>query len=196
MRRGTGRVQLHRRTAGGILTNPSAVHILDEEIWDCAIVTARSTFLCMETLSLHRLAKGSSGIGSLAASSAAVVHVAWSAGVFVACCCACDVSSVHLQEMFEPGATAYARLEPPHALHGAFVASLEHECRPCDRRTQTVSVALRKPLLKTPIPSRILKSQVPPPSDRFGASPVVYAYSLSGRSEATLQMVRVTVLLI
>ncbi len=182
----------------GLLTDAPSAHKLHQNGWDCAIVTARSTFLCMETLSLHRLDKGSFGIGSLAASGAAALYLVCYAAVsvFVACCCACDVSSVHLQEMSEPGATAYARLHSPHALHGAFVASPEHECRPCDERTQTVSVELRKPHLKAPIPLRCLERQVPPPSDRFGASPVLYAQSLSGQSEATLQMVRVTVLLI
>jgi len=160
------------------------------------IVTARSTFLCLETLSLYRLNKGSSGTGSLAALGAAAVHVVGCAAVLVGCCCACAASSLHLLEMSELGATAHGRLESPHALRDAFFATPEHECRPCDRRTHAVSVVLRKPLLKTLISLRILERPMPPPSDRLGASPVLHAHSLSGQSEATLQMVRVTVLLI
>ena len=160
-------------------------------------MTARPALLCMETIRLHRLNKRSSGIGLLT-SCAAAVHGLGCAAVFLACCCACDVLFVHHQnqEMNESGATTHAQVDPTHASHGAFLASPEQECRPCDKYPQAVSVAFRKPLLKTRISPRILERQIPPPSDRFGALPVLYAHSLYGRSEASLQTVRVTVLLI
>ena len=178
----------------GLLTNGPSAPKLNRGSWGCAIETARATFLCLEMLSLQRWDKRSFSVGLLAASGAAAVHLVCCAGVLVACCCCCDVSSVHLQEMSEPGATGHARLDCPDVLNGASVASSEHGCRRCDKRTQTALVALRKLLLKAPIPLRILGRPVPPRSDQLGASPVLYAQSLPGQSGATLQMVRVTAL--
>ena len=178
-----------------LLTDAPSAPKLDLFAWGCALVTSGSTFLCMETLSLYRLNTESSAVG-LVASCTASVHLLCCTALFVTCCCACDASSVHIRQMSEPGATAHAQRHSPPALHGAPVASQEHECRPCDKHVQTDPVTLHKPISKALIPLWIPARQAPTPWGPLAVSPFLNAYSLSGQSEATRQMVRMTVLLI
>jgi len=147
-------------------------------------------------LKLHRLDKGSFGIGLLATSSRAVVHVAWCAAILAACCCTHGGASVYLETVADTATTSRAGRPFGAAGSANHLPAHDHECGPCRGRSHLFAARSKVRPAKTLVPSAIPHERLSSLRDQLGGSRIAGESALLGRTEATLRLIRATVLLI